>query len=136
MIDNIPYSISIAEHFRRPRNYGPLPNATAQAEGVNPLCGDRIRIFVILDAEGRLTAARFTANACAICVASASLLTEQLPGKSRAAIAGMREEELLALVGGGVPVARRRCATLPLEALRRALASVPRDQESGARAPR
>src|SRR5947209_5232651 len=113
------YSPIILEHFRRPRNYGSLPNATVEAEGVNPLCGDRIRIAVVVESEA-ISDVRFTANACAICVAAASLLTEQLRGMTRQAAMRLQENEMLALVGDGVPAARRKCATLPLAALRQA----------------
>lgn len=119
-----PYGSTVAEHFRRPRNYGPLPNATASAEGINPLCGDRVRVALLLEDAGRITEARFTANACAICVAAASLLTEHLRGMPTDRARGLSDDEALAFVGGAVPAARRRCATLPLEALRRALASI------------
>lgn len=114
------YSPTILEHFRRPRNYGSLPNASAEAEGVNPLCGDRIRIAVMVDGQG-ISDVRFTANACAICVAAASLLTEQLRGMTRKAAMLLEDDDMLALVGDGVPPPRRKCATLPLAALRQAL---------------
>lgn len=114
------YSPTILAHFRRPHNYGSLPNATAEAEGVNPLCGDRIRIAIVVDNHA-IAEARFTANACAICVAGASLLTEHLHGLAVHAAARLDENDLLALIGDGVPTARRKCATLPLAALRRAL---------------
>ena len=116
-----PYGSTIAEHFRRPRNYGALPNATASAEGVNPLCGDRVRVAVIVDPAATIAEARFTANACAICVAAASLLTERLRGMSIDEAGRLSDDDALAIVGSGVPSARRRCATLPLEAFRRAL---------------
>lgn len=127
MTDTIPYSPAIVEHFRRPRNYGPLPNASAEAEGVNPLCGDRVRVAVLVDDERMISDARFTANACAICVAAASLLTEQVRGMSSADVVRMADDEMLALIGNGIPAARRRCATLPLDALRRALTSTDHD---------
>ena len=119
-----PYGSTIAEHFRRPRNQGPLPNATGSAEGVNPLCGDRVRLAVLLDANGTITEARFVANACAICVAAASLLTDRVRGVAAQVAQNIEDDEMLLIVGDGVPPARRRCATLPLEALRRALASI------------
>jgi nitrogen fixation protein NifU and related proteins len=121
MTGGLPYGSTITEHFRRPRNYGALPNATAAAEGVNPLCGDRVRLAVLVDDRAIITDARFTANACAICVASASLLTDHLRGMPRAEAAQLTEEAALGLVGNGIPAARRRCATLPLEALQRAI---------------
>jgi len=119
-----PYSTAIVEHFRRPRNYGALPNATSDAEGVNPLCGDRVRVAVLMDAEGAIAVARFTANACAICVASASLLTEHVRGMPRTDAARLTDDDALKLLGDAIPAARRRCGTLPVEALRRAIASV------------
>lgn len=116
-----PYGSVIAEHFRRPRNQGPLPEATASAEVVNPLCGDRIRVAVLVDG-GSIVEARFVANACAICIAAASLLTEHVRGMSPNDGTHLGDETVLALVGG-VPAGRVRCATLPIEALRRALAA-------------
>ena len=116
-----PYGGVIAEHFRRPRNQGPLPDATASAEVANPLCGDRIRVAILVDG-GSIVEARFVANACAICIAAASLLTEHVRGLSPNDAARLGDESVLALVGT-VPAGRTRCATLPAEALRRALAA-------------
>jgi nitrogen fixation NifU-like protein len=78
----------------------------------------------LLDGAACITEARFTANACAICVAAASLLTEHLRGMPTDSARRLSDDDALALVGGAVPAARRRCATLPLEAVRRALASI------------
>ena len=114
-----PYGSVIAEHFRRPRNQGPLPDATGSAEVVNPLCGDRIRVAVLVEG-GQIAQARFVANACAICIAAASLLTEHVRGMSPNDGACLGDDSVLALVGA-VPAGRTRCATLPVEALRRAL---------------
>lgn len=117
-----PYGSVIAQHFRRPRNQGALPNASASAEGVNPLCGDRVRFAVALDENGTITEARFVANACAICVAAASLLTERVHGVPSALAREIADDEMLLILGEGVPTGRVKCATLPLETLRRALA--------------
>ena len=126
-----PYGSTIAEHFRRPRNQGTLPAPHASAEGSNPLCGDRVRLAVALDpGHETIAQARFVANACAICVASASLLTERLHGLSLVEAAGIGEMEVLSALGAEIPVARKRCATLPLEALRAALASLGREAQS------
>ena len=115
-----PYGTVIADHFRRPRNQGPLPSATASAEVANPLCGDRVRMAVLVD-DGAIAEARFVANACAICIAAASLLTENVRGMSADDASRFGDERVLTLVGA-VPAGRTRCATLPAEALRRALA--------------
>jgi nitrogen fixation protein NifU and related proteins len=117
-----PYGDVVREHFRHPRNQGPLPSANRSAEGVNPLCGDRVRIAVTLDERGQIAEARFVANACAICVAAASLLTEHLQQLSASDAMRVSDEDMLMMIGATVPAGRKRCATLPLEALRRALA--------------
>jgi nitrogen fixation protein NifU and related proteins len=118
-----PYGATIMEHFRRPRNQGPLPAADVVREGANPLCGDRIRIELTVQ-EGQVTEARFTANACAISVAAASLLTEQVRGMSAADVRAIREEQVLADLGSAIPAARRACAMLPLTTMVAALAAV------------
>src|SRR5918997_5882389 len=111
------------EHFRRPRNEGRLAAPDVSREGTNPLCGDRIRIELAVR-EGRIADARFTANACAISVAAASVLTEQLRGMTAVAARAITDDELCAALGEGIPAARRACAVLPLATLRAALASL------------
>ncbi len=73
------YQEVIVDHGRRPRNFGPLPDASHQAEGFNPLCGDRLtlRLKVV---DGVIEEARFEGAGCAISTASASLMTEALKG--------------------------------------------------------
>jgi nitrogen fixation NifU-like protein len=115
----------VLEHFRHPRNRGPLAGAEASAEGANPLCGDRVRIELRAEQGGGTIAdARFTADACALCVASASLLTERVRGMRLDAVRGVDERWLFASLEGEPPAARRKCATLPLDTLRRAAASL------------
>jgi len=79
------YRDVIVDHNRNPRNYGRLAPADAQAEGHNPLCGDRLTVYVSLDDE-RIREVRFEGSGCAISVASASLLTEAVKGKSKAEV--------------------------------------------------
>ncbi|MBV9548699.1 MAG: SUF system NifU family Fe-S cluster assembly protein [Alphaproteobacteria bacterium] len=77
------YQEVILDHSRHPRHYGALDGATHKAEGYNPLCGDRVNIYLVLDAQGRVTDIKFEGKGCAISQASASLMTEMLAGKSR-----------------------------------------------------
>jgi nitrogen fixation protein NifU and related proteins len=79
------YRDVILDHNRTPRNFGRLEPADAQAEGNNPLCGDRLSVFVRLDGD-RIEDLRFEGKGCAISTASASLMTEAVKGKSRAAV--------------------------------------------------
>ena len=76
------YRDVIVDHNRHPRNFGRLDPADAHADGYNPLCGDRLTVYVNLDGE-RISEAKFEGSGCAISVASASLLTEAVKGKSR-----------------------------------------------------
>lgn len=76
------YRDVIVDHNRQPRNFGKLDPADAHAEGYNPLCGDRLTIYVNLEGE-RIRDAKFEGSGCAISVASASLLTEAVRGKSK-----------------------------------------------------
>ncbi|HEX2642172.1 MAG TPA: SUF system NifU family Fe-S cluster assembly protein [Thermoanaerobaculia bacterium] len=79
------YQDVILDHNRRPRNFGELPGANRRAEGHNPLCGDRVAVFVEVDAAGdRIRDIAFQGSGCAISTASASLMTEALKGKSLA----------------------------------------------------
>jgi nitrogen fixation protein NifU and related proteins len=119
----LPYGATVLEHFRRPRNHRQLDNATVSHEGYNPLCGDRVRIELELD-QSVIRAAAFTANACAICTASASLLTERVSGVSVETAGQMSDEEMIEALGAEVPAARLTCAILPLRTLREALAGV------------
>jgi nitrogen fixation protein NifU and related proteins len=82
------YRDVILDHNRQPRNFGPLEPADGRAEGHNPLCGDRLSVFVRLDGE-RVADIRFEGQGCAISTASASLMTEAVKGKDRAAIAAL-----------------------------------------------
>ena len=77
------YQEVILEHNRRPRNFHALANASHRAEGYNPLCGDRLTLYLSVS-EGVITEAAFEGAGCAISKASASMMTETLKGKTLA----------------------------------------------------
>ncbi len=114
------YGATVLEHFRRPRNQRRLEAPTVAREGYNPLCGDRVRVELAID-EDTITAAAFTANACAICTASASLLTERLAGVTVTDAMAIGDDEVVAALESDLPGGRRACATLPLNAMRQGL---------------
>jgi nitrogen fixation NifU-like protein len=118
--EGVVYSATILEHFRRPRNRGPLEHADRAGEAHNPLCGDRIRL-ALRTRDEQILETRFHADACAICIASASLLTERLHGMDLNAARMIDEATVISALGADLREERRRCATLPLEALRAAL---------------
>ena len=75
------YQEVILDHNRKPRNYGTLERASHKADGHNPLCGDHIRLALQIEAE-RIAAIAFQGEACAICKASASMMTTNVKGKT------------------------------------------------------
>lgn len=75
------YRSVVLEHNRSPRNFGAPKEATHHAEGNNPLCGDRVELFVNVS-DGAMQRVSFVGEGCAICTASASLMTEIMQGKS------------------------------------------------------
>jgi nitrogen fixation NifU-like protein len=135
------YQTVILDHHKKPRNFGPLEGATSSAEGYNPLCGDRVTVYLKLDGDV-IRDVHFVGAGCAISTAAASMMTESLKGKTRAEAEALfaRFHELLtgseqhgetsgtpALgkleVFSGVhefPI-RVKCATLPWHTLRAAL---------------
>ncbi len=76
------YQEVIVDHNRSPRNFGKMENPDRVAEGFNPLCGDRLNLYLKLDND-RITDLSFDGSGCAISVASASLMTDALKGKTR-----------------------------------------------------
>ena len=77
------YQEVIVDHNRSPRNFGKMEDADRTAEGFNPLCGDRLNLYLKMEGD-RISDISFDGSGCAISVASASLMTEALKGKTRA----------------------------------------------------
>ena len=76
------YQEIILDHSRHPRHFGALEAANHVAEGHNPLCGDRVKIYLKVDADDRIADVGFEGRGCAISIASASLMTEMLKGRT------------------------------------------------------
>ena len=76
------YQEVILDHTKNPRNYRAMPDATAQADGNNPLCGDRVTVYLKLEGD-RIVDASFQGQGCAISKSSASIMTEAVKGKTR-----------------------------------------------------
>jgi nitrogen fixation NifU-like protein len=76
------YRELILDHARSPRHFGRLENATHEAQGINPLCGDKLCVYLSIDDNQRIAAISFEGSGCAISVASASLLTDTIIGLS------------------------------------------------------
>lgn len=76
------YQEVIVDHNRSPHNFGKLEHPDRIAEGFNPLCGDRLNLYLKIDSDRRITDLKFDGSGCAISVASASLMTDALKGKT------------------------------------------------------
>lgn len=130
------YQQVVLDHYRNPRNRGALPGCTHAADGVNPLCGDSLRIEIGC-AEGRIVSVRFSGESCAITTATASMLSELVAGLDAAGVAALSipfERLIEGEVADVVELqslnamaelrrypARRKCALLPWATLRAAL---------------
>ena len=134
------YQSVILDHNKKPRNYGEPEGSTRSADGVNPLCGDKVRVFLALDGDV-VTDVGFEGSGCAISTASASLMTQAIKGKPVAEVEALFEGfhdlvtgpptgevdaeglgKLAVFAGVREFPMRVKCATLSWHALRSALA--------------
>ncbi|OGA29511.1 MAG: SUF system NifU family Fe-S cluster assembly protein [Betaproteobacteria bacterium RIFCSPLOWO2_02_FULL_65_24] len=136
------YQEVILDHNKKPRNYGTVECATHKAEGHNPLCGDHLSVTLALDGE-RIDAIAFKGESCAICKASASMMTACVKGKTRAdaetlirefrdmatgkldLAAGHHLGRLAVFAGVRDLPTRVKCAILPWHTLHAAVNSIP-----------
>jgi nitrogen fixation protein NifU and related proteins len=105
----------LLEHFRNPRHAGELPDATANAEVTNPVCGDVLHLAVRV-ADGRIADARFKTQGCVASIAASSILTELLIGKSLAEARNLTARNVSEALGG-LPGATFHAAQLCADAL-------------------
>jgi nitrogen fixation NifU-like protein len=134
------YQEIILDHSRHPRHFGTLPSANHVAEGFNPLCGDRVKVYLQVDSQNRIADVSFEGRGCAISVASASLMTEMLKGRDiedaeklmagfvhlvkGEAVEGLQSddrEQLEVMAGVSAFPMRVKCATLAWHAMKAAL---------------
>ena len=133
------YQELVLEHKRAPRNFGHLPAPTHQARGTNPSCGDDLSVELAIS-DGRLTDIRFHGQGCAICMASASMMSEAVKGQDIAAAQALQQHfravltgeenpesaplgKLVSLAGVRGYPSRIKCALLGWHALMHAIAS-------------
>lgn len=147
MVDDL-YQEIILDHSKRPRNCHPMGDANRHAEGYNPLCGDKLELYLKLE-DGVVKDASFVGSGCAISTASASLMTESLKGKTREEAIKMLDRfhdllttespvtselgKLVVFCGVRDYPARVKCATLAWHTLKSALdnSSEPVSTETG-----
>ncbi|GAB2663438.1 iron-sulfur cluster assembly scaffold protein [Arenimonas aestuarii] len=130
------YRQQVLDHGRQPRQSGRLDGRARRAQASNTLCGDRVAVSLRLDPQGRISELRHDSQACLLCLASASLMTQHVAGLDAAGVARHHEMlragiqdasgagasgDLAALAGVAPYPSRHRCVLLPWEALRDAL---------------
>jgi len=116
------YREVILDHYRNPRGHGAMDEPDAEAEGMNPLCGDEVTIFVSLAEDGEtIDDVKFSGRGCAISQAATSMLTEMVKGRSATDVATLPKEELLEEIGIPLTPIRLKCALLGLGVLKVAL---------------
>jgi nitrogen fixation protein NifU and related proteins len=112
----------LLDHYECPRHYGALADADLVMPGGIPDCGDTVTIYLKVDpAEGRISDLSFEGRGCSISQGAASLLTDELRGKTLAEVTALSDEDVLQLIGAEVARARPRCATLALHTIQRAI---------------
>ena len=92
------YRQNILDHYQNPRNFGTLPKPDISVEDSNPLCGDKIRMDLLVE-DGRVTDVRFSGVGCSISRAAASMLTEEIKGKTLEEVKRIGREEVLEMLG-------------------------------------
>ena len=116
------YREVILDHYRNPRGHGAMDEPDAEAEGMNPLCGDEVTIFVSLAEDGEtIDDVKFSGRGCANSQAATSMLTEMVKGRSATEVATLPKEELLEEIGIPLTPIRLKCALLGLGVLKVAL---------------
>ena len=118
------YRDYILDHYKNPRNQGELPGATNTYADSNPLCGDELSMALRIDG-GRVADVRFSGKGCAISQASASILTEEIKGKTLDEVKAIDKDHILENLGIPISPARIKCALLSLKTLKGAAWGLP-----------
>jgi nitrogen fixation NifU-like protein len=115
------YRENILDHGMNPRNRGVLDPCTVDYEATNPLCGDRLRLTLRVDENNRITAVGWDGEGCAISQAAASMLGEEILGKTLDEVSKIEKQTVFDMLGIPIGMNRVKCALLSLKALTVAL---------------
>jgi nitrogen fixation protein NifU and related proteins len=116
------YREVILDHYKNPRGHGVIEDADAHAEGMNPLCGDEVAIYIEFAEDGEtIDEVKFSGRGCAISQASTSMLMEMVQGRTATEVGELSKDELLEEIGIPLTPIRLKCALLGLGVLKVAL---------------
>lgn len=116
------YREIILEHYKNPHHFGAISSSNAKATLYNTSCGDTITMELFVDSKTKkIVDIGFTGSGCAISMASASMLTDLLLGKSIAKAEKMKTENIIKMLGTTLTPSRVKCAVLPLEVIQKAI---------------
>jgi len=120
------YRENILDHYKKPHHRGKMARASCSGHAINPFCGDDITFYLKIDGKRgaeKVEGVSFEGHACAICTASASMLTDEVKGKNTEKARAIGKERVLDLLGVSPGPTRLKCALLPLKAFKLALYS-------------
>jgi nitrogen fixation protein NifU and related proteins len=123
-----PYSDKVMDHFMHPRNMGEIEDASGVGEVGNPACGDVMRLYLKIE-DGKIVDAKFKTFGCGAAIASSSMTTELIKGKSIDEALKLSNEAVSEALGG-LPPAKQHCSVLAEDALRAALEDYKKKQGS------
>jgi nitrogen fixation NifU-like protein len=115
------FSEILVDHYKHPHHKGHLKKHSVLIHEVNPLCGDKLEISLLLDDKGKIKDIGINPQGCAISTASASMLSDKLIGKSLKEVEKISEKEVFKMLGIEVNPARIKCAMLPVVSIKKAL---------------